>query len=153
MMTKEYIVLQGASSQSIVKGVLDALAKGASKVLFNKDKSYIVFQRPSEENEEIAGEGGEVYSFIRQREIIDISGGIVDMFLTLNERGLYPAYLLVKNKSDLSFLQDNIHTLSILFGAKIFENDELEDGIALLSGTSDRTFEPIDIKLSVKGYL
>lgn len=162
---KEYIALSGpTNAQNISNAIAEAFSKGATKVLCDKTKPYIAFQRPSTEDEEIKPEGLEIYNIIRQKEILeyDITDigrttkeVLLNSFLMLNDRNLFPAYVLIKDKRSLKRVLDlrDSMPLDMLLGAKIYENGEMEEDLVLIAGSPSRTFEPMDIALTIKGYI
>jgi hypothetical protein len=160
---KEYIALQGLpSTQSFTLAVSEAMPKGAVRVLCDKAKSYVVYQRPADKDELLQTEASEVYGVIRQREIIDLPlenqsfhKNLHDLFMSLNDRNLYPSFVLIKEKRLLRNLLGLPRTLPIdlLFGAKVIEHAELEDDVILVAGSNVRNAEAMDIVISIKGYL
>ena len=84
---------QVTNLNSIMVAVTDAINRGATKILFDKAKPYILLQRPIKEGEEETTDEQDVYRTVRQNEILEIQvddsknayTGFFDIFKTIND--------------------------------------------------------------------
>lgn len=159
---KEIIALKDNGTSSIANAVIEAYTKGATKILFDRKKQYILYQRPLKEDELEVSEQREIYRIARINEIIDfekdknssIKEDIFDMFSILIARKLRPSFVLVRSIKPLARLMGQPYSLpNLIMGAKLYEYEEIEEDIILVCGTEIENAESYDIVLSVKGYI
>lgn len=159
---REAIAFNGqvTSINSVVTAVTDAITRGATKILFDKSKPYILLQRPIKEGEEETTDEQDVYKTARQNEVVesqveypdDIYRELFNMFKIINDKKLFVNYVLVNNKDALrKWLKSNVS--DNLFNARIMESDEIEEDVMLICGSENRLADPYDVKFTIKGYI
>lgn len=129
----------------------------AQKVLYDKDKPYIIYQEIVDDD---LSEASELYKatlnleatpvevLIKKKDFEEI---IFDIFCAINDKGWFISHILVKELKQLEdFLERKLKTC---LNIKIQEVDELEDGLILFIASSQKQAEIVDFKLVVKGVL
>lgn len=163
---KNAIPIKGSDSiNGIISTMAEALNEGATKLLYDKNKPYIAYQKPLKETELEKTEQSEVYRIARLNELIDVGPVnqegykeyLFNMCRRLEKKDLYASYVLVQNKNKLRLKLDSggyaMDKLNTFLGAKVYDYEELEDDIILICGTEVKNAEPYDIVLTIKGYL
>jgi len=151
---------QVTNLNSIMVAVTDAINRGATKILFDKAKPYILLQRPIKEGEEETTDEQDVYRTVRQNEILEIQvddsknayTGFFDIFKTINDKKLFVNYILVNNKSKIKKWL-GLNSIDVIFNAKVLESDEVEEDVILFCGSESKLPDPFDVKFTVKGYI
>lgn len=129
----------------------------AQKVLYDKDKPYIIYQEIVDDE---LNENTEIYKAALNLEATpveilikkkDYEETIFDIFCAINDKGWFVSHILIKEIKQLeSFLDKKLKTL---LNIKIQEVDELEDNLILFIASSQRQAEITDFKLAIKGIL
>jgi len=161
---REAIAFNGqvTSLNSVITAVTEAITRGATKILFDKSKPYILLQRPIKEDEEETTDVQDVFKTARLNEMREFNDPgfnnlmpyeyIFEIFRIINDKELFINYILVKDKAQLEKWL-NCRISNYLLNAKVLISDELDDDVVLFCGSENKIPDPYDIKLTIKGYM
>ncbi len=132
----------------------------ASKILYDKDKSYLTYQVISGEGFE---ESSQIYkgALSLEKEPVEVAFGkdkkdivntIFDIFHVVNQKGLFISHILVSDLSRLDKWLDKSGARTI-FNIRVQQVDEIEKDVILFIASANKQAEIEDFRLVIKGNI
>ncbi len=157
MIFKEHISIT-EDKESVLEAFKEAIARGSTKILYDKNRPHLLLQRIVNDNE--YSEVLEIFKSIRTHQIEEIdkiSNPFELFFMVANQiakKDLNINFILVNNLNIVSkWLKYDIGQLKQIFGYKVYAYEEVEEDSILIAASNVRIAEPFDITYTVKGYL
>lgn len=128
------------------------IEEGAQKVLYNKDRSYLTYQVPSDTHNTYEQDLLEKVMLLPIKELPSISVDILfKITCALDQDGLFLTHVLTGDSKGLSKYFETVE-IKHIFGATIYENKELPEDTILLIISDKKSGDIPDFKLVLKAH-